>query len=233
MKLNEEKCHFIVAGHKYEHIWANVGQTMIWQQNKVKLLGVNIDSKLSFNGHVTSLCVKAGRKLTALTRIARSLTTEKPWTYKEKRRILINAFVESQFNYCRLVWMFHSRKLNNKIKLQERSLRIIYRDGTSSFEDLLRKDGSVTVHDRNIQTLAVEMFKVKNNLSPKIIQDLFKLRNDLPNIRSSNEFCLPTSHTVKYGTESLRYLGPKIWNILLNSLKKSSSLYSFKVEIKK
>ena len=97
----------------------NVGQTMIWEQNKVKLLGVNIDSKLSFNDHVTSLCVKAGRKLTALTRIARSLTTE-------KRRILINAFVESQFNYCRLVWMFHSRKLNNKInKLQERSLRII------------------------------------------------------------------------------------------------------------
>ena len=227
MKLNEEKCHFIVAGHKYEHIWENVGQTMIWEQNKVKLLGVNIDSKLSFNDHVTSLCVKAGRKLTALTRIARSLTTE-------KRRILINAFVESQFNYCRLVWMFHSRKLNNKInKLQERSLRIIYRDGTSSFEDLLKKDGSVTVHHRNIQTLAVEMFKVKNNLSPKIIQDLFKLRNDLPNIRSSNEFCLPTPHTVKYGTESLRYLGPKIWNILPNSLKKSSSLYSFKAEIKK
>ena len=40
MKLNEEKCHFIVAGHKYEHIWANVGQTMIWEQNKVKLFGV-------------------------------------------------------------------------------------------------------------------------------------------------------------------------------------------------
>ena len=98
---------------------------------------------------------------------------------------------------------------------------------------ILRKDGSVTIYHRNIQTLAVEMFKVKNNLSPKIIQDLFKLRNDLPNIRSSNEFCLPTPHTVKYGTESLRYLGPKIWNILPNSLKKSSSLYSFKVEIKK
>ena len=98
---------------------------------------------------------------------------------------------------------------------------------------MLRKDGSVTIHHRNIQTLAVEMFKVKNNLSPKIIQDLFKLRNDLPNIRSSNEFCLPTPHTVKYETESLRYLGPKIWNILPNSLKKSSSLYSFKVELKK
>ena len=52
MKLNEEKCYFIFVGHKFEHIWANVCQTMIWEQNKVKLLGVNIDSKLSFNDHV-------------------------------------------------------------------------------------------------------------------------------------------------------------------------------------
>ena len=87
MKLNEEKCHFIAAGHKFKHILANVGQTMIWEQNKVKLLGVNIDSKLSFNDHVASICVKSGRKLTALTRIVSPLTIE-------KRKILINTFVE-------------------------------------------------------------------------------------------------------------------------------------------
>ena len=62
MKLNENKCHFTMAGHKHEHIWAKIGQTMIWEQKNVKLLGVHIDSKLSFNDHVTSLCVKAGRK---------------------------------------------------------------------------------------------------------------------------------------------------------------------------
>ena len=116
---------------------------MIWQQNIVKLLGVHIDSKLSFNDHVTSLCVKAGRKLTALTRIASLLSIK-------ERRILINSFIDSQFNYCKLVWMFLSRKLNSKInKLQERSLRIIYDDDKSSFEELLRKDGSVTIHHRN------------------------------------------------------------------------------------
>ena len=60
MKLNEQKCHFIMTGHKYEQIWVKTGKTMIWEQNKVKLLGVHIDSKLTFNDHVMSLCVEAG-----------------------------------------------------------------------------------------------------------------------------------------------------------------------------
>ena len=157
IKLNEDKCHVFVLEHKYEHLWAKIVRSIIWEQNNVKLLGMNIDSKLSFDAHVSLLCAKAGRKLTALTRLAKFLTTY-------QRRILIRAFIEYQFNYCRLVWMFHSRKLNKRInKLQERSLRIIYGDDTSSFEEVLIKDESVTIHNRNIQALALEMYKVKNN----------------------------------------------------------------------
>ena len=104
MKLNEDKCHSFVLGHKYEHLLAKIGQSIIWEKNNVKILGMDIDSKLSFDAHVSSLCAKAGRKLTALTRLAKFLMTH-------QRRILIRAFIESQFNYCRLVWMFHSRKL--------------------------------------------------------------------------------------------------------------------------
>ena len=95
MKLNEDKCHVFVLGHKYEHLWAKIGQSIIWEQNNVKLLGMNIDSKLSFDAHVSSLCAKAGRKLTALTRLAKFLTTH-------QRRILIRAFIESQFNSFKL-----------------------------------------------------------------------------------------------------------------------------------
>ena len=226
MKLNESKCHFIMTGHKHEHIWAKIGQTMIWEQNNVKLLGVHIDSKLSFNDHVTSLCVKAGRKLTALTRITNLLSIE-------KRKILINSFVDSQFNYGKLIWMFHSRKLNSKInRLQERSLRIIYDDDKSSFEELLKKDGSVTIHHRNIQALAIEMYKVRNNLSPQIMTDMFQFKNNRPNIRNDNEFWVPMPKTTNYGSESVKYLGPIIWNILPKVLKDSSTLYSFKEKIK-
>ena len=57
--------------------------------------------------------------------------------------------------------MFHSRALNNKItRLHERCLRVIYNNKNSSFEEPLRKDDSVTIHYRNIQANAVEMYKV-------------------------------------------------------------------------
>ena len=54
MKLNEEKCHFIISGHKYEHSWVKINENMIWESSNVKLLVVNIDSNLTFNDHVSS-----------------------------------------------------------------------------------------------------------------------------------------------------------------------------------
>ena len=70
----------------------------------------------------------------------------------QQRKTLMKAFVISQFNYCPLLWMFHSRKLNNKInKLHERALRIVYKDDYSTFNDLLAKDGSCTIHHHNLQ----------------------------------------------------------------------------------
>ena len=63
MKLNEGKCHLLITGHKYEHIWANVGSVKIWESDCVKLLGINKDRELSFNYHISNLCMKAGRKI--------------------------------------------------------------------------------------------------------------------------------------------------------------------------
>ena len=87
----------------------------------------------------------------------------------------MKAFNESQFSYCLLIWMFNSRGVSNKINhLHERSLRIVYKYNNSSFEDLLKKDRSFTIHQRNIQLLAIELFKVKGNLSSNITT-FFKL----------------------------------------------------------
>ena len=77
----------------------------------------------------------------------------------ERLVVIMKAFIESQFNYCPLVWMFHSKKLQNRLdKLHERALRVAYKDDISSFEDLLKKDNSF---DRNLQKLAVLMYQVK------------------------------------------------------------------------
>ena len=89
----------------------------------------------------------------------------------EKRKTAMKAFVICQFGYCPLVWLFHSRSLNNKINyLHERALKITYGDTSSSFQDLLKQDNSVSIHHRDMQALATEMFKVKNNIAPEIMK---------------------------------------------------------------
>ena len=94
-----------------------------------------------------------------------------------KRRLLVNAFFYSQFNYCQLDWMCHNRTNNNKInRLQERCLRLIYNDKKSYFKDLLEKDDSVSIHHISLRTLAIELFKVLKGLSPIIFAEAFPVR---------------------------------------------------------
>ena len=113
-----------------------------------------------------SLCKKACQKLNVFARLA-------PYMNVEKRRIIMKAFIESQFGYCPLVWMFHSQGINNKInRIHERPLRITYNNKSSSFQDLLDKNNSVTIHHRNITTLAIETFKVLHGLSPSLLNEV-------------------------------------------------------------
>ena len=84
--------------------------------------------------------------------------------------------ISSQFNYSPLVWMLHSRTLNNRInRIQERSLRIVYNDQISSFGTLLEKDNSTKVHHKNLQVLATEMYKIQQNIGPVIMKDILPL----------------------------------------------------------
>ena len=95
-----------------------------------------------------------------------------------QRRSIMRAFICSQFGYYPLVWMFHSRKINNRVNsLHERALRVVYRDYNATFSELLSKDKSVTIHQRNLQLLATEIFKTKNELNPKIMKEIFTFKN--------------------------------------------------------
>ena len=145
----------------------------------------------------------------------------------------MNSFLNAQFNYCPLIWMLHSRSNNNEIKqLHERCLRIIYNDKQSSYGELLIKDGTISKHHRNIQALATEIFKVKNE-SPEIICDIFMQRiNNHYNLRHINHFETPFVRTVYNERESVSYLGPKIWDIVPEEYKTLNSLNSFKESIK-
>ena len=96
-----------------------------------------------------------------------------------KSRILIkfhktSFFIISQFNYCPLIWIIQNRSLNHKITyINERALRIVYDGYSYSFEDRPNKAKSVTIHQRNLQQMAIEIFKVKIGIALIIMNEIF------------------------------------------------------------
>ena len=226
MKLNSGKCHLLISGFRHQMHWAKIGSSQIWESSEKKLLGITLDNSLKFATHLKKICSKANRKLSALIRLSKFMSLK-------KRKILFKSFIVSQFAYCPLVWMFHDRGMNNKInRLHERVLRIVYRDDVSSFEDLLKRDSSVTIHQQNLRALAVELYKVKHGINQGIVNDLFSYDNREIVLRKNNDFHVPRVKTVFKGEDSLRYLGPQIWNKVPENIKKCSSLSVFKMKIK-
>ena len=170
---------------------------------------------------------EGNRKLHALSRISKYMT----WN---KRRILMKSFIISQFNYCPLISMIHNRGLNNKINhIHERALRIAYNEYSSSFVDLLNKDKSVTIHHRNLQQLAIEIFKVKIGIAPIIMNEILTfVENNTYNLRSGMHLSRVNVHSTQYGTESIGYLGAKIWDLVPVHMKNLKTVSTFKNQIK-
>ena len=150
-----------------------------------------------------------------------------------KRRMPLNAYFISQFSYCPLVWMFHSRGKNNKInRIHERCLRIIYNDKKSTFYELLEKDGSVSIHKRNLLFLSCEMFKLKRDMAPELIKELIlQIRQRKYELRNNLDFAVPIMKSVHKGLESLSYLDPKIWGLLALETKETEAFSQFKAKI--
>ena len=118
--------------------------------------------------------------------------------------------------------MFHSRGLNNRInKIHEKALRLVYNDNQLTFSELFDKDNSVTIHERNLQALATEVYKSINGLSSVIMRGIFDARS---NCRSSSILCRGNVKTVR---------GSKIWALVSDSIKVSNSLHEFKSKIRK
>ena len=90
----------------------------------------------------------------------------------------MKAFINSQFGYCPLVWMKHSRKLNNRInRIHERALRVAYDDNLSSFRDLLIKDKSVTMHVKNFKCLPQKCLKPNWRFLQLSLMTFFRLES--------------------------------------------------------
>ena len=176
MTANANKCHLLLSKN-IKHV-ACINHIQIENNTSEKLLGVTIDSELKFDIHVNNLCKKATQKLNALARISGYMDSS-------KKRTRVKAFINSHFSY--LVWMFHSREINNKInRVHKRSLRLVYSDKTSTFKELLDKGKSVSGLHRNIQLLATEIYKAVNGLAPTIMNSIFEINNIEDHLSNKN-----------------------------------------------
>ena len=117
---------------------------------------------------ITGICNKAGQRIHVLSRITSCILLN-------KQRLLMKILTECQFHFCPLIRMFHSRRLNNKINnVHKNALKIVYSDYKSTFQELLDKDTSFSVHYRNIQSLAIERYKHIIALSPTNYRESFQ-----------------------------------------------------------
>ena len=196
MKANQDKYHLIVS--KNENISIHIGPFEIKNTNREKLLGIKVDSRLNFNEHLDGIIKKVSRKINALSRMT-------PFMNISKRRILRNSFFNPQFNYCPLVSMFHSHSINNKTnRLHERVLRIVYNGFKSSFKYLLGKDGTVSIHVKNLQKRATEMFKISKNFSVPLMSELFYQKVNHYDMRNPYEFSISNVNSVFHEQVSIR-----------------------------
>ena len=160
-------------------------------------------------------------QLYALARISRYLN-------EHKGKMLMKSFIVSQVNYCPIIWMYCQRKSNNLInQIHERALRIAYDDYVSHIDSLLEKDESVTIHQRNIQVLASEIYKTQKDLNPKFMKEIFSMKkHNYPMRKQPLEY--PNPRTVTYGLGSVGYKASQIWNSIPNNIQEANDLCSFK-----
>ena len=181
MVLNADKCHFMCLGKDTENETFIFNNFIFNNSNEEKILGITIDNKLTFKGHIKILCRKAAQKMGALSRLLNHLSDS-------QKRSIFNSLIKSQFNYCPLIWMFCSRTSNNIITIiHEQVLRLILNGQTSDFDTHLQNNNGTCNHHRIIQTLMVDVYKIKNNLNPPIMNFLFERRNNTYNFRNFQE----------------------------------------------
>ncbi|XP_057299382.1 uncharacterized protein LOC130630003 [Hydractinia symbiolongicarpus] len=226
LQLNERKCHFMFFGSNTQcFLQVNINGTAVQCSSEEKLLGITIDNMLTFSKHVKDLCKKASNKLNALVRLS-------PYMDQQKLYLILNSFILSQFGYCPLLWMFCNRTTNNSInRIHSRALRVITNDYSSSFQDLLDKTGTVSVHHRNLIILLKELYKVKNNTNPDIMSEVFILNKNRYSNRINSEFFRGRAQTVKYGLETVTFRGPQLWATLPKSIQEAPCISTFLHEV--
>ena len=204
----------------------SVGDIILVATNSVKLLGVEIDNKLTFKTHVQKMCKTVSQKSKALLRIRSYLSLE-----SAKR--LCDVFILQTFNYCPLIWMFGCKTSNTLInKVHKKVLSVVYRNFNTSLEELLCQDKSVKIHVRNLRTLLYVIYKSLNKENATLMWEMFKRKTNRYKLRTSNTLELPPSNNTRFATKSFLFRGSILWNSIPDVMKSVESSIEFKQKLK-
>ena len=202
---------------------------IITESENLKLLGVTIDSRLNFNEHINNVCMKVSQRISVLMRLRNLIPT------MAKLQLYKSAILPN-LTYCHIVWHQFCRASDTRRleRLQERGLRAVFRDIHLNYQQLLDKANLPTLCNRRLQDICILMYKVKHNLCPTPICNLFQPSSNHTYQLRQTDFALPRFNTTTYGKpDSLRYLGPKLWHNLSRKERLASNLNTFKSQIRK
>ena len=222
MTTNPSKCLSMWFGTNANDLSVSLNGIIIDAVNTMQLLGVSIDRDLNFNVHVKETIRKVSCKLQVLKRYKHFIPI-----YAKKRLYL--AYFLPYLTYCSTVW-FHCGKRNaDKIeKLNESILRFVFNDFNSSYEKLLQEINQPSLRARRINDMLILVFLALNDAAPSYISRLFTERQTNIGLRGKRRLVIPRVNTTNYGLHSFRYHASKLWNLLPDNVRVSTSLAAFK-----
>jgi hypothetical protein len=165
MQANPDKFQVLAVGKKtYEkRPTINIKKIELTCEDSVKLLGTEIDYRLNFDTHISTICRKASQQLNIIKRLG-------PYLHRLNKLTIFHTFILSNFNFCPLAWHFYTEKNSQKIEK-------VHEDYNSSYDNLLKKAKVPSLQIRRMRTMVLQTFKIINKLSPSCLHNLVHLRN--------------------------------------------------------
>ena len=235
LKINPDKTEVIIFSSQrnekhIESVSVKIGEAEIKPSECVRNLGAFLDSKMSMEKHINSVCRSGYGQLRQIGHIRKYLNTNATKT-------LVNSLLTSRLDYCNaLLYGVPKTVLNRLQNLQNTAARIITR--TSRYDHItpvLKELHWIPVAHRVDFKILVHTYKALHGQSPIYVKDMLKLYQPARNLRSVNnskQLVVPKSRTVRYGDRSFSSVAPRIWNALPVTIRDSKSLNVFKKSLK-
>ena len=224
MKANASKFQLMYVSRNNDLIEGSImiEDAQIEPSSSISILGIELDQHLKFISHVDEICHQTGKQINALKRIKHHLE-------KDSKMTVYNSYINCNFNYCSVIWMFANKSTLNKLeRTNKRALRFVTNKGHLSYEEICKEEKQLSVYKRCIRNMAIQMYKINKGTAPDYISELFSTQNSGYAMRDNQRMVLPEYNTVTFGKNSFRYLGAKVWNSIPVTIKHSVSLSTYK-----